>query len=334
MEATSIEAAAEALLAPSEPTAEEVVAEPETPEVEVELDETEADTSDDDQEIVEDEDSEEEYEGDDSEESEEYEQDEDEADQAGPETFTVKVDGEEVEVTLDDLKRDFSGQAYIQKGMKQAAEAKKQAEEAYTQLGAQQQQLQQLMHNLQQNGMLKQPTPPSADLAREDPLEWQVQRAKYDEDMIAFGNQQQEIAKQQQQMQAAQAQAQKAYLQEQHVELVKAIPEFGDEKKAPKIRESLVKYGVKVGFTPEQIGAIDNSKTMVTLHKAMLYDQIMADQSKAQDVVKAKVKKAKPLMKAGAKKPVQSAAKKQQAKMSKLKKSGSVADAAALLFNG
>ena len=328
MEATSVEAAAEALLAPMEPSAEEVVTETETQEEESQLDETEAHTSEDDQEVTEDDDSEEEYEEYETDESEEYEQDEDEADQAGPETFTVKVDGEEVEVTLDDLKRDFSGQAYIQKGMREAAEAKKQAEEAYTQMGEQQQQLQALMQNLQQNGMMKQPTPPSAEMAQNDPLGYMEAKAKYDEDVVAFNTQRQEIARQQQQMQAAQQQAQKAYLQEQMTELVKVIPEFGDAEKAPKMKESLVKQGVKMGFSPEEIGAITDSRAMVALHKAMLYDQMVAGQAK----VKTKVKKAKPLMKAGAKKPVQSAAKKQQAQMSKLKKSGSVADAAALLF--
>jgi len=49
--------------------------------------------------------------------------------------------------------------------------------------------------------------------------------------------------------------------------------------------------------------------------------------------VQAKLKKARPLMKAGTKKQPDSAKKAQGKLMSKLKKSGSAHDAAALLFN-
>lgn len=329
MEATTVDQAVEALLAPSEP-AEEVVTEQESNETEAQLDETEAESSEVEQGYDEgEEDSESEAEA--ELEEQEYEaEDEQEADQSGPDTFVVKVDGEQVEVTLDDLKRDYSGQAYIQKGMREAAEAKKQAEQAYAQLGEQQQQLQALMQNLQQNGVMAQPTPPSAQMAQDDPLGYMEAKAKYDEDLIAFQTQRREIAQQQHSMQAAQQQAQQGYLQEQMSVLVKAIPEFGDAEKAPKLKESLIKQGTKLGYTPEEIGAVTDSRAMIALHKAMLYDQMMA----SSDKVQTKVKKAKPLMKSGAKKPVNTAAKKKQAQMSKLKKSGSVADAAALLFQG
>jgi len=327
VQTTTVEQAVEALMVPSEPVAEEVVAEQASND-EVQLDETEAEQAEVEQELDEAEEAELEE---DSDEVDEYEaEDEQEADQTGPETFTIKVDGEQVEVTLDDLKRDYSGQSYIQKGMREAAEAKKNAEQAYSQLGEQQQQLQALMQNLQQNGVMQPPVPPSAEMASTDPLGYMEAKAQYDENVVKFQTQRQNIAQQQQQMQAAQQQAQQANLQGQMTELVKAIPEFGDAEKAPKLKESLVKQGVKLGFTPEDIGAITDSRTMIALHKSMLYDQMVA----GKDKVQAKVKKAKPLMKAGAKKPVQTAVKKRQAQVSKLKKSGSVADAAALLFQG
>lgn len=324
MNATTIDQAAEALMVPSEP-AEEVVTEQESNE-ESQLDETEADTPEVDQEYDEGDDSDSEAEAELDE--QEYEaEDEQEADQDGPEMHVVKVDGEYVEVTLDDLKQDFSGQAYIQKGMREAAEAKKKAEQAYAQLGEQQQQLQSLMQNLQQNGVLRQPTPPSSQMADDDPLGYMQANAKYNEELLAYNTQRNEIAQQQQSMLAAQKEAQDSYVQEQMGMLVKAIPEFGDAEKAPKLKESLVKQGVKLGFSPEEIGAITDHRAMNTLHKAMLYDQMMASSEKVQT----KVKKAKPLMKSGAKKPVNNAEKKRQAQMSKLKKSGSVHDAAALL---
>jgi len=68
---------------------------------------------------------------------------------------------------------------------------------------------------------------------------------------------------------------------------------------------------------------------MKVLHKAMLYDQMMAGKS----TVESKLKKARPLIKAGAKRQPDPASKVQAKRMSKLKSSGSIEDAAALLFS-
>jgi len=317
----SVQGAVDALLAPSEPVAEEVVAEA----VEPELNETEA------EEAPVDDDSGEEAELEDDSGEDEYEaEEEQEADQAGPDTFTIKVDGEQVEVTLDDLKRDYSGQAYIQKGMKQAAEARKQAETAFNQLQQQQQQLGSLMQQLNTDGLVKQPVPPSAAMAQDDPLGYIEAQAKFQENMGKFQSQRQQIAKQGNAMKQAQAQAQKAYLQEQMVELAKVIPDFSDADKATKLKSDLVQFGSKVGYSPEEISQVSDSRAINTLHKAMLYDQIMAGKTK----VDAKVKKAKPLIKAGAKKPTNTAASQARQQRAKLKKSGSMKDAAEMLFNG
>ena len=251
------------------------------------------------------------------------------ADQSGPNTFSIKVDGKDVDVTLDDLKRDYSGQAYIQKGMKQAAEQRKQAEQAYDGLNQQRAQLQQLMQQVQQQGVMAQPTPPTKELLADDPLGYIEADANYREDMGKFQHQRQQIAQQQQAAERAQGQANKVHLQSQMAELTKAIPEFADALKAPKMKERLVQQGRTEGYSTEEIGGIVDHRAMKVLHKAMLYDQMMAGTS----TVESKLKKARPLMKAGAKKQPESSSKKRGKQMSQLKKSGSVADAAALLFS-
>ena len=319
----SIESAAEALVAPVESETTETEA-PETEVAEVEEEEVEQESepeSDDNAEYAE---------SDDDDDDDEYEaSDEDQADQAGPETFSVKINGENVDVTLDDLKRDYSGQQYIQKGMKQAAEQRKQAEEAFNGLSQQRAQLEQLMQQVGQQGILTQPTPPTKDLLNADPLGYIEADASYREEMGAYQAQQQELGQQHQAMQQQQGQAHQAHLQSQMAELQQAIPEFSDAKKAPKMKERLVKQGMAEGYTAEEIGGIVDHRAMKVLHKAMLYDQMVAGGGDVQ----AKLKKARPLMKAGTKKQPTSAAKKYGKQMSKLKKSGSIDDAAALLFN-
>jgi hypothetical protein len=66
------------------------------------------------------EESEDDYEGEDEEDTEEeYEED------SAPELYTVKVDGKEEQVSLEDLKRGYSGQKYVQKGMQEVAQIRK-----------------------------------------------------------------------------------------------------------------------------------------------------------------------------------------------------------------
>ena len=266
---------------------------------------------------------------DDDEGGEEYEAEEQEADQSGPETYSIKVDGEDVSVTLDDLKRDYSGQQYIQKGMKQAAEVRKQAEEAFNGLNQQRQQLDQLMQQVGQQGVLAQPTPPTRELLNDDPLGYIEAEATYRDEMGAYQNQRQQLAQQHQATQQAQGEAQKANLEMQMSELTKAIPDFGDKNKASKMKDRLLKQGINEGYTSEEMSSIVDHRAMKVLHKAMLYDQMVSGKS----TVESKLKKARPLIKAGAKKQPDSASKQQAKRMSKLKSSGSMADAAALLFS-
>jgi hypothetical protein len=319
----SIESAVEALMAPVESeTAEVETTETEVAEVEeAEVEEADYEESEDDAEDAEDEDE------DDGE--EEYAADEDQADQAEPNTFSIKVDGQDVSVSLDDLKRDYSGQQYIQKGMKQAAEQRKQAEEAYNGLNQQREQLDTLLRQVQTQGVIQQPTPPTRELLADDPLGYIEAEATYREEMGKFQAQRHQLVQQGQAQAAAQGQANKANLQQQMAELTKAIPDFADAKKAPRLKENLVKQGAVEGYSSEEMGAITDHRAFKVLRKAMLYDQIMVGTSDVQ----AKLKKARPLMKAGTKKQPDSAKKAQGKLMSKLKKSGSAHDAAALLFN-
>ena len=303
-------------------TAEVETTETEVAEVEeAEVEEADYEESEDDAEDAEDEDE------DDG--KEEYEADEDQADQAEPNTFSIKVDGQDVSVSLDDLKRDYSGQQYIQKGMKQAAEQRKQAEEAYNGLNQQREQLDTLLRQVQTQGVIQQPTPPTRELLADDPLGYIEAEATYREEMGKFQAQRHQLVQQGQAQAAAQGQANKANLQQQMAELTKAIPDFADAKKAPRLKENLVKQGAVEGYSSEEIGAITDHRAFKVLRKAMLYDQIMVGTSDVQ----AKLKKARPLMKAGTKKQPDSAKKAQGKLMSKLKKSGSAHDAAALLFN-
>jgi len=316
----SMENAVEALMA-QEPE----VAKAETTDTEVdEVAETEVDEADVEDSDYADDADEDEYESDEG----EIESDE-QAEQEEPDTFTIKVDGKDVSVTLDALKQSYSGQAYIQNGMKQAAEQRKQAEEAFNSLNQQRAQLDQYAQKLSQNGLVAKPASPSRELFTNDPLGYLDADLEYREKMELYQADQNQLQHNHQELQKAQAEANQANLQYQQEQLKRLIPDFADVKKATKLKDSLIKHGVKSGFTEAELGSVVEARTLNVLHGDMMWRQSLEGKSD----VKAKLKKARPLMKSGVKKTGESAKSVETKLMSKLKKSGSVQDAAALLFN-
>ena len=316
----SMENAVEALMA-QEPE----VAKAETTDTEVdEVAETEVDEADVEDSDYADDADEDEYESDEG----EIESDE-QAEQEEPDTFTIKVDGKDISVTLDALKQSYSGQAYIQNGMKQAAEQRKQAEEAFNSLNQQRAQLDQYAQKLSQNGLMAKPVSPSRELFTNDPLGYLDADLEYREKMELYQADQNQLQHNHQEVQKAQAEANQANLQYQQEQLKRLIPDFADAKKATKLKDSLIKHGVKSGFTESELGSVVDARTLNVLHGDMLWRQSLEGKSNVQ----AKLKKARPLMKSGVKKTGESAKSVETKLMSKLKKSGSVQDAAALLFN-
>jgi len=271
---------------------------------------------------------------DDTADDESDDQDEDEAEEAEDagqqELYTVKVDGEEREVTLDDLKRSFSGQAYIQKGMQEAAEAKKEAEGVYQALLNERQQLSSLLYQAQSGQIAQPPIPPSRELFNNDPIGYMEAKLSYDEALQTYQNQQyqiQQVTEQQnQQMQIAQQQ----YLQGEMQRLAQAIPEFSDAKTASKLKEDLVQFGSKLGYSEAELSEVMDHRAILVLQKAMKYDQLVEGKSKATQ----KASNARPVVKPGTKKTGRTgAAKQRQNAQARMKKTGSIDDVAKFLLS-
>ena len=329
MEATtelSMDNAIEALMAQEPEVAEAETIESEVDEVETEAEETEVEDSDDsdDAEDADEDEDEDEYEGDEGEiDSEELD------DQAETKLYPVKIDGEIVNVTLSDLTKGYGGDQFNQKNMRHNAEQRKLMEEAFNNLNQQRAQLDQQAQHLNQNGLVAKPVAPSRELFTNDPLGYLDADLEYRDNVKKYQNEQNQLQHNRQELQKAQAEVNQANLQNQQEELKRLIPDFADAKKATKLKNSLIEHGKKRNFTEAELSSVVDARTMHVLHESMLWRQSLEGKSD----VKAKLKKARPLMKAGVKKTGESANKVEQKLMSKLKKSGSINDAAALLFN-
>tara|TARA_R110000744_G_scaffold89894_1_gene174713 strand:- start:1840 stop:2823 length:984 start_codon:yes stop_codon:yes gene_type:complete len=267
------------------------------------------------------------------EETDDSEDDEDTEDavQAG-QSFSVKVDGQEVAVTLDELKQGYSGQQYVQKGMQEAAAQRKQAEDVYNALLNERQNIAQMYQQIQSGGVPQAPVPPSRELFDTDPIGYMDAKLRFDDDAAAYNGQMQQFEAVTQQQSQAQEAAQRAYLQQEMETLKQQIPEFADQKKASAVRDKMLSMGSEVyGFQPEEIGQVMDSRAIRVLHDAMKYRDILKGKKAAEEKANPANRRSRSV-KAGSK-PTSSNKKALDKRRTKLKSSGSIEDALGLILN-
>lgn len=321
-----IESAVDLMVQPEE-TTEEVE---EVAEAELEQPEEDSydDADDDDEDAdVEDVDESEVEETDDEDEDYEDAEEDDESEDPTEDVHTVKVDGEEKQVTLDELKRSYSGQQYIQKGMQQAAEVKKQAEEAYYALMREREGVQQLVQQAQSGMNLIPPVEPDNSQYKDDPIGYIEAKIEYDNQVKEYNANAAKFQEVLNRQSEAEQIAKAEYARQEANKLVEIIPELADAGKASKFKESIMKAASHYGYTPEEIAGISSSRDFVVLRDAMRWQELQA----GKETVKKKVNKAPPI-KAGAKR-VRTNGDKARKAQEKLKRSGSIEDALALIVN-
>ena len=295
MESTTLDDAVESLLAPSEETSEDnnfdaavdAMIEPDDDQTE------EVEVADEEQNDVEAS----------SEDYDDVEIDDEDLVEATEDTnvFSVKVDGKEEQWTLDQLKQSAAGQAAINKRFQEAAEARKQIQQQAAVLQQQQQQVAALYQQAQ-NGGLQAPTPPTREMFESDPIGYMEEKLKYDEAKAQYDQNMFQLQNVQKQRMQAQQEAHQTYLAEQAQVLTQYIPEIADPEKGEAIKNALVDTGVSYGFTAEEMQNVTDARYVRALNDARKYRELVAKRKSAQS----KGEKARPVVKAGAKKRVDS----------------------------
>ena len=258
---------------------------------------------------------------------EQSEENEESEEQDQPTVFTVKVDGKEVEVTLDELQKGYSRTQDYTRKTQQIAEIRKQVEAETEAVRAERAQYAQMLGTLQAQ---LQGTETQIDwdrLYHEDPIEWVRQKEvmrERQEKFQAIQFEQQRIAQLSQQ---EQQQHFESHLQAQHTKLLEVIPEWKDQAKAKTEKQLLVEFGKKTGFTPEELSAIVDHRAVVALRKAALYDQMMTKRKAITPVTNNGPRPAKP----GAAGRVSQTTEATRAKQ-RLAKTGRVDDAASAIY--
>jgi hypothetical protein len=259
--------------------------------------------------------------------SEEQSEDDDESEeQDQPQTFTVKVDGKEVDVTLDELQKGYSRTQDYTRKTQQIAEVRKQVEQETQAIRAERQQYAQLLGALQAQLQVSEPQVDLERLYHEDPIEWvrqkEVLRERQDK-AYAIQAEQQRLSQLSQQ---EQQRVMEAHLESQKDALLAALPEWRDPKKAKSEKALVLESAKAVGFSDDDLKSVYDHRLVLLLRKAAMYDQMVSKRQGIKPVVNNGPRTAKP----GAAGRVSTTTESTRAKQ-RLAKTGRVDDAASAI---
>jgi hypothetical protein len=311
----SVNEAASAFLSLMDSPTEEAQAQPEVDQQEQELEEVEYSS----------EDGSEDYTDENAEETEYQEEETQE-----PQRFKVKVDNEEIEVTLEELQQGYSRTKDYTKKTQALAETRKAVEAEKAKIEEAKQLRDTYAQRLQIIEQMLNQNPDNenlSELKESDPIGYAIkvaERAEREKQLQAVQAEKQRIAQQQQ---AEQQEQLKAHLAQEAQKLKDWIPEFKDEVKADLARKEIKAYAKSIGFSDQELANVYDARAVQTLYKAMQYEKLM----KGKSVATKKVSEAPKTLRSGAAQPQgtseQEAVKKQ---FQKLKQSGNKRDAAKL----
>ena len=270
------------------------------------------------------------------EEDEEEPEESDEGEDEEPELYAVTVNGEEREVSFDELLKGYSRQSDYTKKTQELAEERRNIEagmEKYnSELAGLQQERQQYVDALTQviqsstAGLETYANVDWASLKEEDPIEYISKRDEYREMQERVRSQQHTMQIEQQKQAAQMQEVKKQLLHDEHSKLVEKVPEWGQPESQKAMAIEIRDYALEQGFSTEEISSLIDHRSLVVLMKAQKYDAM-----KKADVKSKKIKNKPKVVRSGVgTKKTHEGKTKRNAQMKRLKESGNVKDASVL----
>ena len=241
-----------------------------------------------------------------------------------PQTFTVKVDGQEVEVTQDELINGYSRQQDYTRKTQELSQQRKTIEQQQAELAQRDAIYSQLLPKMeaQLKGELAN-EPDWNTLYEDDPVGYVREKQLWDEKkekLSAVSAEQQRL--QQEALVKQQTQIQQ-FVEYGNQKLLEIIPEWQNQEVALKEKAAISEYAVNtLGYTPEEIQQVYDYRALLGLRNAWLNSKTV-EATKKKPTQKAPARVARP----GTTNRPKSAAPVKKAKQ-RLAKSGKVQDAA------
>lgn len=240
--------------------------------------------------------------------------------------YKAKVGGEEVEVELDELINGYQrSKDYTQKSQA-LAEQRKAIEAERSHLEQVKQERQAYAQKLQalDSFLSQQNKGEDLEVLKEtDPIGYAVkvaEQSQREKQLAVVRAEQQRIAQQQQ---AEQQQTLQNHLKAESEKLASVIPELATPK-GDAIRKEIREYAKSVGWSDQELSSVYDHRAVLTLYKAMKFEQLQ----KGKPETLKKVQQAPKMLKPGTSTPSTKSSQEKQA-MQKLRQTGKVRDAAA-----
>ena len=266
-----------------------------------------------------------------SEESDEIEEDEEEP------LFPVMANGEEVEVTYDELLKGYSRQSdYTKKTQElagerqQMAQMQQQWQQEMVATQSERQQYADALGQLVQQSMVGLEEYSNVDwetLKEDDPIAYITKRDELrDAQDRVRGMQEQQAYAQQQQDSEMQRAVQQRTLEERKL-LLDKVPEWQDKDTRNESFSTIRAYATEQGFSDDEISSLIDHRSMIVLMKAQKYDELQNS-----DIKSKKIKNKPKVARTGTPVSKSSTSKsKRIAQMKRLQQSGRAGDASILL---
>lgn len=255
----------------------------------------------------------------------EYEDDQEPVEEVKP-RYKAKVGGEEVEVELDELINGYQrSKDYTQKSQA-LAEQRKAIEAERSHLEQVKQERQAYAQKLQalDSFLSQQNKGEDLEVLKEtDPIGYAVkvaEQSQREKQLAVVRAEQQRIAQQQQ---AEQQQNLQNHLKAESEKLTSVIPELATPK-GDAIRKEIREYAKSVGWSDQELSSVYDHRAVLTLYKAMKFEQLQ----KGKPETLKKVQQAPKMLKPGTSAPSTKSSQEKQV-MQRLRQSGKVRDAAA-----
>ena len=239
-------------------------------------------------------------------------------------SYTVKVDGSELTVTLDELLRGYQREAdYTRKTSELSLEKSKYndlMQQSQSEINNKLSKLEELTTVAQQELQQEYSRIDFEKLYEEDPSE----AARLEHKMRKRAE---NLAMIQEETKANQQQEFQKYLQEQQHKVSTLVPEFNDPAKASKLKSDMRVYLSKLGYGEKDINSIYDARQVLLIRDAMAYDALKKSNAK----VTKKVATAPKVVRPGtAKNKGDASSKLRQQKLNRLKKTGAAKDVASI----
>jgi len=263
----------------------------------------------------------------DDDEADESDEDVDEDEEEDEQQFTVKVDGKDVAVSLDELQKGYSRTEDYTRKTQALAQERKAAQAELEQVRTERAQYAQLLGALQEQLQQSQQPLDMDRLREEDPIEWVRQREmqrENNEKMLAIQSEQQRVNQAEQVVKQQQMQA---FLQSQKERLLTVVPQLSDPQFAQAEKGRWIEAGKSIGFSEQELNGINDHRVLLALKTIADYNGMVAKRKQ----VSSDRPKAKTVRPGVAPRKNQSSAVKQA--QQRLARSGNAKDAASLIEN-